>query len=148
MGKKILLMVLLLPVIALGTANAVELKNIEAKQQMTTKSASTKPIVIRQSQRTFKIELPSNATTGYQWVLKSDYNTSLIKAKGYEYIVPKPKSGKALIGAPGMAVFKFEVNNKFKAAPQILDLHFAYIRFWDALDQPNYKTIQIISAAQ
>ena len=63
MSKKIVLMILLLPVVTLTLANSAELKDTKATQQMVTKNEVTKPIVIRKSQRTFKVELPSNATT-------------------------------------------------------------------------------------
>lgn len=106
-----------------------------------------KPIVISKGERTFTVTLPSNPSTGYQWVLKSDYDTDFIKAKGYAYATPKTEQeGKKIVGAPGEVEFKFEAKDKFKAIPQILELHFAYIRFWDVTDGPNYKTVYVISS--
>ncbi len=108
-----------------------------------------KPIVISKGERTFTVTLPANASTGYQWVLKGDYDTNLIKAKSYEYNAPKTgQEGQKIVGAPGEVEFKFEVKDKFKDIPQILELHFAYIRFWDVKDSPSYKTVYIISAPQ
>ena len=116
--------------------------------KMTQKIDKIKPIVLSDRQRTFTVSLPANPTTGYQWVLIADYDSDFIKPDGYHYEPGKQsKTDQKLVGAPGTAVFKFKAKDKFKDIPQVIELHFAYIRFWDPADHPAYQNVKIISGA-
>lgn len=124
-------------------------KNSSKPEKTTQAIKQSKPVIIGEGKRTFNIELPANPSTGYQWVLHSDYDTRLIKAKGYRYMADDNGSkDKKLVGQPGKVEFKFEARNRFKKVPQILKLHFSYIRLWDPKDNPKQHTVVVVSTPQ
>ncbi|MCF6766095.1 protease inhibitor I42 family protein [Thiotrichales bacterium 19S3-7] len=102
-----------------------------------------KPIVVDDNQWTVTIRLPANATTGYQWYLKS-YNNTLIRPKSYRYVLNNAKDTKR-VGQGGSAEFKLTVSKRFKTVPQITQLTFIYARAWDLSDQSTTEVITLLS---
>jgi predicted secreted protein len=106
----------------------------------------SKPIIVSTKNNIFTVNLPGNATTGYTWVLKDDYNREMIRPIKYHYHVNNEK----LMGSSGQFQFTFRVLPEAFTVPKMLQpLHFAYLRPWDAAGQVD-KTIdiQVITSAQ
>lgn len=82
-------------------------------------------INVPQSQKQIVVSLPSNPTTGYQWVVKQ-YDQSLFTLMASNYIAPQTQ----LIGAGGHMVFTFEVVKDAKR-PQQSVMEFIYQRPWE-----------------
>lgn len=99
----------------------------------------TKPILVNAKAPVFTLNLPGNATTGYTWVLKDDYNREMIRPIKYHYQVDNVK----LIGSGGQFQFTFRVMPEAFVVPKMLQpLHFVYLRPWDAQGQLD-KTIDV-----
>lgn len=82
----------------------------------------------------FTIAIPSNPTTGYQWV--ESYDPSMVSLISSEY---KPtKQGKEVVGAGGMQYFKFKA---LKAG--IARISFTYKRAGDPVitDQKSFSVV-------
>ncbi len=75
--------------------------------------------------KTFTISLPANATTGFQWRVKS-YDKTHLKLIHSQYITPKTQR----IGAEGQTQFIFS-RVKNKAYPKSTQLVFCYSRPWE-----------------
>lgn len=73
-----------------------------------------------------QFRLASNPTTGYTWYLLR-YDTNLLKFKSYHYVLPHNK----LIGAPGTAVFTFDILPALHEVPQLAYVFFTYARVFD-----------------
>ena len=54
-----------------------------------------------------KVELESNATTGFEWKLL-DVDATVLRSDGQEYIPPEDEA----LGAPGLAIWRFEAVGK------------------------------------
>ena len=98
---------------------------------------ANKPLAINvdSSKPKFVVTLPSNPTTGYQWVVtKYDQKRlTLVKSK---YIAPQTK----LIGAGGNMTFTFK-RNKGVSYPKATQMKFAYKRSWD----PKSETLKTVT---
>lgn len=75
----------------------------------------------------FKIQLKSNASTGYSWFLRG-YDRNLIQPVKHEFLAPTDKN---LIGAPGNEVWTFNVMPAGFAVPQQTLLTMVYARPWE-----------------
>ncbi len=104
---------------------------------------TNKPIIIDDNQWTVTIKLPSNATTGYQWYLKS-YNANLIRPKSYRYITSNDSKK---IGQGGIAEFKLTVLKRFKSSPQLTEVSFIYAKPWNLEEQTKEKTVTLLSTS-
>jgi inhibitor of cysteine peptidase len=98
-----------------------------------------KAMVVSAGQKQLVVSLTANATTGYQWYV-GQYDHQLLKLKNYSYQAPNSN----LMGAPGKAVFTFEVKSEFTAAPQITQIQFVYGRAWDVASSST-KLITVVS---
>lgn len=85
-----------------------------------------KPIAIAPNQDTLELNLKANATTGYGWFLNK-YPTQYLTLKSYHYLAPN----NGLMGAPGKAVFTFDVKPEFHKAPYLTHIYLTYMRPWD-----------------
>ncbi len=72
--------------------------------------------------RQFKLELDSNATTGYQWQLAQSLASRKVRQVDHKYITPK--NGK--IGAGGTEVWTFKAIGKGRT-----EIVFKYVRPWE-----------------
>jgi predicted secreted protein len=118
-------------------ANAVvELTAVEATDEQNMVSAEaqpklltdiTKPLVIEASKPEVKIRLSANPSTGYQWFI-ADYDQQFIKPKSYEYV---PAEGH-MVGASGVGVWTFEINNEAFLVPHSFKLLFEHRRPFEA----------------
>ncbi|MCF6767767.1 protease inhibitor I42 family protein [Thiotrichales bacterium 19S11-10] len=102
-----------------------------------------KPIVVNNKEWTVTIELPANATTGYQWYLKS-YDPDLIRPKSYRY---STNNDSKKIGQGGIAEFKLTVSKRFKSVPQLTEVSFIYVKPWNLEEQTKEKTITLLSTS-
>jgi inhibitor of cysteine peptidase len=102
---------------------------------------------IPDSQSVFTLQLKANATTGYQWFLE-DYNPTYFTFLGYQYIAPNHTStdpnAPKLVGAPGLAQFKFQVNPSFHQGPLTSTIHLVYGQPWN-MTATTGTTITLIS---
>ncbi|MDI9818289.1 MULTISPECIES: protease inhibitor I42 family protein [unclassified Legionella] len=98
-------------------------------------AADTMIINVDANQPHFIITLPSNPTTGYQWIVK-DYDQSFLRLLSSRYVAPQNK----LIGAGGNMIFTFELI-KGKTYPQNTKMTFKYVRPWES----DNGTLQKIS---
>lgn len=83
----------------------------------------------------FVVTLPSNPTTGYQWVL-TQYDKRLFKLMNSHYDAPKTR----LLGAGGQMNFNFSLI-KAKVYPSMSQMIFTYRRPWE----PKSGTPQIVT---
>lgn len=88
-------------------------------------SADTINVNVDANTQQFKITLPANPTTGFQWTLKQ-YDKSILKLKSSEYQASQTKR----IGAGGDMVFTF---SRVKKAiyPKSTVMLFRYARSWE-----------------
>lgn len=80
---------------------------------------------------TFRIELDSNATTGYQWQIAQKFNTKIIKLVSSNYITPNTN----LMGAGGKEIWIFEGVNNGETK-----IFLKYVRPWERV-KPLYLKI-------
>lgn len=100
-----------------------------------------KVILVSKKDRTFTINLKSNPTTGYSWVLVGDYNSNMIEPISHTFNPPDTK----LVGAPGYETFTFKVDRDGFNAPQKFQLHFQYVRPWVVSDNAQKLKFTIIT---
>jgi inhibitor of cysteine peptidase len=93
-------------------------------------------ITVSASEPKFKVILPSNPTTGYQWTLKQ-YDKSLVTLVSNQYI----PSESGLMGAGGHNVFGFTIV-KGAVLPQSTLLTFNYARPWEP-NSGSSKTVKV-----
>ena len=72
--------------------------------------------------------IPANATTGFQWVLKDDFEDKFVQLLSSEYIAPDSE----LMGAGGTSVWIFKALEE-----GVTTLAFEYIRPWEEDVDPN-----------
>ncbi|HXK44540.1 MAG TPA: protease inhibitor I42 family protein [bacterium] len=80
---------------------------------------------------TFRIELKSNPTTGYEWFAK--YDEMMLNLKRSEYISPQSQK---MVGSPGKQVFIFQALKKGETI-----VEFTYQRSWEK-DKPPVKIMK------
>lgn len=88
-----------------------------------------KPILIGKNQRSFKVHLKANPTTGYMWFVQN-YDRTAFSVKRYQLVMPK--KDKKMVGVPGEAVFTFTVKKAFTRVPQSASIKFIYARPWES----------------
>lgn len=72
--------------------------------------------------------IPANATTGYQWVLKDDFEEKFVQLHSTDYVEPDSE----LMGAGGTSVWTFKANEE-----GVTTLAFEYIRPWETDVEPE-----------
>jgi inhibitor of cysteine peptidase len=103
-------------------------------------AGETKPIAVTAGKE-FKITLPSNATSGYQWVLAKAPDEKLVKLLHSDYKRPDSK----LAGAGGQMVWTFRALAAGKT-----ELGLDYVRSWEKGQKPAQTTnfMVLIKAAK
>jgi predicted secreted protein len=112
-----------------------------ASMSMTAVFANNLPVyteanqTIRQevNQPGFIIQLKSNPTTGYSWLLQT-YDPKLIKLVQHRYVPPK----QMLVGAGGVEQWEFQLTDAAFIAPQPIFIKLIYRRPWE--DQSASKS--------
>ncbi len=108
---------------------------------LTASVSAAKDVVLLKSQsKPLIIKLKANATTGFQWFYLHQ-NTPKFTLIKYYYQAPNKK----LVGAPGQAIFIFQVPHTFYTGPQQVNLKFRYTRPWDSPTSGTVKTIAVRS---
>lgn len=100
----------------------------------------TKPILVKQNQPEFDINLASNPTTGYSWFI-TYYNRQQLQLVSHQYISPNTK----LVGAGGYETWHFKVNSKAFIAPQMFTIKLLYIRPWEAQVDTKPTVITVVT---
>ncbi|WP_133128171.1 protease inhibitor I42 family protein [Legionella nagasakiensis] len=100
-----------------------------------TNAADTMTMEANKSLPQFRVRLPANPTTGYQWTVKQ-YDKKLFSLIDSTYIAPKTQ----LIGAGGEMVFTF-VLQPDKTYPQKTVMIFKYARPWESKGASFKKVI-------
>jgi len=72
--------------------------------------------------------IPANATTGYQWVLKDDFEDKFVHLVSTDYVAPESE----MMGAGGTSVWTFNANEE-----GVTTLAFEYIRPWETDVEPE-----------
>jgi len=72
--------------------------------------------------------IPANATTGYQWVLKDDFEDKFVQLASTDYVAPDSE----LMGAGGTSVWIFNANEE-----GVTTLAFEYLRPWETDVEPE-----------
>lgn len=95
-----------------------------------------KPICLYGEQRQFTIALKANATTGFSWQLEA-YDHRLLHLLWRDYQRPQTQ----LMGAPGIQLFRFQLNAG--VATQKLDgtIHLSYRRPWEKTSDSAQETM-------
>jgi inhibitor of cysteine peptidase len=93
-----------------------------------------KPLGVAVGQE-FKITLPANATTGYQWVLAQPPDENLVRVLKSDY----KRSNSKLMGASGNITWTF----KALAAGQT-EMKLKYARPWEKTEPPAQTTNYVI----
>jgi predicted secreted protein len=99
-----------------------------AVAENTIRSYSDPKKIIQQdpSNPNFIIELPSNRTTGYAWILES-YDDKIVTVKNHQYLPPQANRP----GAGGVEQWQFEFTNRSISFPQISKIKLIYARPWN-----------------
>lgn len=100
--------------------------NANANANASTNATDTMTMTVNKSLAQFRVRLPANPTTGYQWAVKQ-YDKTLLSLTDSTYMAPKTQ----LIGAGGEMVFTF-VRKPNKAYPQKTLIVFKYARSWES----------------
>lgn len=85
--------------------------------------------------KVFKVTLPSNPSTGYQWALASMPDSKVVQLLGNRYLPPTKE--KPPMGAPGRTVWSFKAVGPGK---ETIVLH--YLRSWEK-DKPPIKVRKV-----
>jgi len=101
---------------------------------LTSAAERPKPLTVTVGQE-FKISLPYNASTGYQWQFGKPPDQNLLKLLGTEYKRPESK----LLGAGGDEIWTLKALAKGKTK---LELH--YVRPWEKGSPPAQQTNFVI----
>lgn len=78
------------------------------------------------NQNMFSVNLNSNPTTGYQWILTS-YDKYLLKLNTSQFMASKSR----LLGASGVTIFNFSIIEGVRR-PQTTVIKFVYRRPWES----------------
>lgn len=97
---------------------------------VTAQAGEPKPIAVATGKE-FKITLPCNATTGYQWVLTKAPDEKLVKVLRSEHKRPDSKQ----VGAGGAMVWTFKALAAGKT-----ELGLDYVRSWEKGQKPAQTT--------
>lgn len=81
----------------------------------------------------FTISLPRNASTGYMWILKNPEALQFVKPISYMY---QTNVDKKLVGAAGKDLWIFAGRKEYFVMPIMVELHFVYVRAWEANQAP------------
>ena len=100
----------------------------------TAQAEEQKPIAVRVGQE-FKITLPYNTSTGYQWLLATPPNVKLVKLLSSEYTRPETNS----LGAGGDMVWTFQALAQGKT-----EMGLNYVRPWEKGQAPAQTTNIVI----
>jgi len=128
--KTLLSPLLGIALIGLSTASLASTKNHN----------TTATQIVSATEPQFTVQLPGNATTGYQWYL-THYDRNLIALVSYHYNVTNPK----LMGSGGTAVFVFKALPTMFVVPQQTALTFNYGRAWEGNSPSQLKTVIVSS---
>lgn len=101
---------------------------------------SSQNIRLTNDQQTLEVNLPANATTGYQWYVQS-YDHELLSLQDYRYVAPNTK----LMGAGGTALFSFNIDPSFYSAPQTTTISFIYQRPWSPGQNTSSATVTVLA---
>jgi len=91
-------------------------------------------ILVKPESPEFTVQLKSNATTGYEWFLRS-YDNHVITPVSHHYQRPTSQ----LVGAPGFEVWTFRVKAEGFTVPQVTYIRFVYARPWEAQSQAGQQ---------
>ncbi len=100
---------------------------------------ANKPVMISPNQDTLELNLTANPSTGYGWYLKQS-NNHFFKLTNYQFIPGNPQ----MPGAPGKAVFTFQVQPCFHNAPYLTQITLSYMRPWDLSTEID-RTVTLVS---
>ncbi|WP_108652786.1 protease inhibitor I42 family protein [Dongshaea marina] len=109
-------------------------------------SDPAKPILVTPGQKQFSINLKSNPSTGYVWIIKS-YDHNLLEIKGQAF----QAGSKDLVGAPGITTFTFKIDDDAFKASQMSHIDFIYARPWEMeslTDSKSETSFTLITQAQ
>ncbi|OGT27155.1 MAG: hypothetical protein A3I77_00535 [Gammaproteobacteria bacterium RIFCSPLOWO2_02_FULL_42_14] len=101
-----------------------------------TVTSPEKPIIVHSvKQRDFVIALAANPTTGYSWFLQS-FDDKLIVPVHQKFIHPENKK---LMGAGGLSVWTFRIQQTAFIVPQTTNIEMVYKRPWSNEDETVQK---------
>ena len=127
-------------------------KKVSSKSSSTTAASDTatasgkivyatpdKTIVISKPSDVVQLLLPSNATTGYRWMLAS-MDRNILQLQSAQYIAPHTK----LIGASGYEKWRFCINANNVTGPTVTKIKLLYARPWEAQNATDYSTFTVV----
>lgn len=101
--------------------------NDSQKMEETYKSSDFVTIAVEPEDE-LTLYIPANATTGYQWVLKDDFEPAFAQLISSQYVAPDSE----MMGAGGTSVWVFKAHKE-----GLTTLAFEYIRPWEADVEPE-----------
>ena len=101
-----------------------------------------RPVIVTQSAPMVVFQLPSNPSTGYQWILVQ-YDHHLLEPILHVY----HSANKKLLGPSGYSVWQFKVKEEAFVVPQQASISLHYIRPWE-VSPIQKRTIHIVTATQ
>lgn len=102
----------------------------------------TKVLLVKKNNPHFTINLRSNPTTGFMWVLEGQYDSQIIKPLSHVF----HPSTRALVGAPGYESFEFQASQNAFKVPQITRLVFHYVRPWIVVENSQKMEFTVVSS--
>jgi predicted secreted protein len=113
---------------------------VQAATPTTAISVPTKSIVVKKDSPQFSINLSSNPTTGYSWMVER-YSARFIELIGHHYQASQTN----LIGASGMDIWTFKVKPEAFIAPRVLKIHMLYAHPWNISDNSKKTVFSIVT---
>ena len=92
---------------------------------------------------TFMIELKSNRTTGYSWVLEA-YDPTFIQLIKHQYLPPTTM----IVGAAGVERWTFQLTKEAFASSHPLLISLVYKRPWEAKKPLKTVTFEVVTEGE
>ncbi len=100
-----------------------------------------KPLQVQADQDEVTLRLPANRTTGFSWYLVG-VDREVLSPEKMSYEAPNAKNG--LVGAPGVSVWTFKVNDDNMTVPTVSTIKMAYMRPWESTKSTAVKSIRVV----
>ncbi len=126
--------------------NAVLLAGLHASHALAapadipTCTAAHPLVILTGAQREFRIQLASNATTGFRWFLR-EYNSDFIHPISQAFVPPHQL--KQIVGAPGEEIWQLRIVADEIDVPQQMFVHMAYTRPFEFSKAANTFVCQV-----
>jgi inhibitor of cysteine peptidase len=100
---------------------------------------NNKAVTLDKSQRVFRVNLPSNPTTGFSWFLK-DYDDRLIEPVKHQFTAAQGGQ----VGVGGVDTWTFKANRTAFDVPHLTQISFIYAQPWN-MESASDNVITVVT---